>query len=183
MLAKRALTRPHAGLHQGPSGDPCSPGPCHTLLAAKAGTQGLLLSHARALEGVQGLCPAWLRGHCWGGGGWLGHTPGPAAPRGPSPPRETDAYEGKSLAYCHPSWSAPPGTLKSTDQSDTWGRGGSVGQPPVLAPARPQPAAHPGPLQGRRLRAGLRTLLQPGGVTPHVPVGGQAPDAGRGGWG
>lgn len=131
----------------------------------------------------QGLCPARLRGHCWGGGGWLGHTPGPAAPRGPSPPRETDAYEGKSLAYCHPSWSAPPGTLKSTDQSDTWGRGGSVGQPPAPAPARPQPAAHPGPLQGRRLRAGLRTLLQPGGVTPHVPVGGQAPDAGRGGWG
>lgn len=182
MLAKRALTRPHARLHQGPSGGPCSPGPRHTLLAAEAGTQGLLLSHARALEGA-GALPGTAARPLLGRGGLAGPHPGPAAPRGPSPPRETDAYEGKSLAYCHPSWSAPPGTLKSTDQSDTWGRGGSVGQPPAPAPARPQPAAHPGPLQGRRLRAGLRTLLQPGGVTPHVPVGGQAPDAGRGGWG
>lgn len=47
---------------------------------------------------------------------------------------------------------------------------------PLLQPLpHPQPGAHPGPLQGRGLRAGLGALLQARGVTPHVPVGGQTP--------
>lgn len=47
---------------------------------------------------------------------------------------------------------------------------------PLLQPLpHPQPGAHPGPLQGRGLHAGLGALLQARGVTPHVPVGGQTP--------
>lgn len=40
-------------------------------------------------------------------------------------------YAGKSAAYCQPSLSVPPGTLKSTAHSDTWNKvfgGGGAGQ-------------------------------------------------------
>lgn len=75
------------------------------------------------------------------------------------------------------------------DQSETWGRGGSAQADahPWTPPAPPllslQPGAHPAPLQGRGLRAGFGALLQPRGVAPHVPVGGQTPMARQQGWG
>lgn len=119
---------------------------------------------------------------------------------GPSPrPRPgRDAHAGKSLAYCQPSWSVPPGTLKSTNQSETWGEvksvrmgtpnpqasqkpGGreiSVGRNPRPTPHHKRSWAHPCPLQGWGLRGGLGALMQPRGVTPHVPVCGQTPAAG-----
>lgn len=95
--------------------------------------QGLPLGQARVLEGAG---PGWgLR--LAGGGG---------ASRGG---RERDAYEGKSLAYCHPSGSVPPGTLKSTNQSETWGRGSQCRRALHSQPRRPAARDSPRPTEQR----------------------------------
>lgn len=57
---------------------------------------------------------------------------------GRGPAWQRDAYAGKSLAYCQPSWSVPPGTLKSTAQSETYGER-------QLSTVAPSPASRPGP--------------------------------------
>lgn len=70
------------------------------------------------------------------------------------------------------------GPPKSRGQSEHSRRGeeGWEGVFPI-----PQGAAgsHPGPLQGRGLRASLGALLQPRGIAPHVPVRRQTPATGQ----
>lgn len=127
--------------------------------------------------GGRGQGFAWLGGEATAGEKvWLGHTPGPA------PGRARDAYAGKSLAYCHPSWSVPPGTLKSTDQSETCGRGGSVGQNPSSAPA--QPRAGSSPRSTAEMGALCRPWCTPAALWRHSTCTGQWVDpCGRTRWG
>lgn len=147
MLAKRALTRPHARLHQGPSGDPCSPGPRHTLLAAEAGTQGLLLSHARVLEGA-GALPGTAVRPLLGRRGLAGPHPWSCSPARPLPTQRDGHLRREVTGVLPPLLVSAPGHAEVHGPVGHLGEGRVSRAAPRSGPRPPAARGSPRPTAG-----------------------------------